>query len=419
MQYIPRDDSNIRLMQVVDQMTRTANEQRQTERAQAMQRFAMFRSLGDAKRAAEELNKAQGKGLLYRLFSDNYNRPEDFSVAGRGLAGQMRGSMEPPQEVSMSDKMQVAMQAANQEMAKQGGYGTGLLEEAKTGFGPKARALMEKLPRSAYEREGPIDMQPQGEEYTDAKAAAAQKRIAQVENSQAKYESMKARNMQSSPVSAQATDQYDYYKAQYDAALASGKQGLIKDAYNDMVHKFKMLDNKFGWNMSSGLASLRPTFGGGGRGAGGGKYYINDLTGERRESSPGTDAKGNLPKGWRRVTEATDQASIKMYEDIIKNPDSTPEQVKDAEVRLGRYRGERERKEIITMNRDASSPGLSPLVNYRDTDTDYENMAAGPNNKNQVSAEPKSAPKIKYKEGYEYEVNGQRMVYQNGRLRKL
>ena len=71
------------------------------------------------------------------------------------------------------------------------------------------------------------------------------------------------------------------------------------------------------------------------------------------------------------------------------------------------------------MNRDASSPGLSPLVNYRDTDTDYENMAAGPNNKNQVSAEPKSAPKIKYKEGYEYEVNGQRMVYQNGRLRKL
>lgn len=395
MQYIPRDDSNIRLMQVVDQMTRTANEQRQTERAQAMQRFAMFRSLGDAKRAAEELNKAQGKGLLYRLFSDNYNRPEDFSVEDRGLAGQMRGSMKPPQEVSMSDKMQVAMQAANQEMAKQGGYGTGLLEEAKTGFGPKARALMEKLPRSAYEREGPIDMQPQGEEYTDAKAAAAQKRIAQVENSQAKYESMKARNMQSSPVSAQATDQYDYYKAQYDAALASGKQGLIKDAYNDMVHKFKLLDNKFGWNMSAGLKELRPTFpSGGGRGAGGGKYYINDLTGERRESSPGTDAKGNLPKGWRRITEATDQAGIKMYEDILKNPDSTPEQIRDAKVRLSRLKGERERKQIVTATPLRGSTGFATGIDYRDGNNDFEFMAAGPNNKNQVAAEPKGKPKL-------------------------
>lgn len=418
MQYIPRDDSNIRLMQVVDQMTRTANEQRQTERAQAMQRFAMFRSLGDAKRAAEELNKAQGKGLLYRLFSDNYNRPEDFSVAGRGLAGQMRGSMEPPQEVSMSDKMQVAMQAANQEMAKQGGYGTGLLEEAKTGFGPKARALMEKLPRSAYEREGPIDMQPQGEEYTDAKAAAAQKRIAQVENSQAKYESMKARNMQSSPVSAQATDQYDYYKAQYDAALASGKQGLIKDAYNDMVHKFKLLDNKFGWNMSAGLKELRPTFGGG---IGGGKKVLwKERGSERKQYLP----EGQVPKDSENWVPIDSEDSSALRRDLIKLDEQiAAARAADDEKTLSTLMARRrqlegktpETKQNFVARMDNSL--INPYLSYPSgDDLDTRNVADNtPANKNQLAAQPK----IKYKEGYEYEVNGVRMVYQNGRLRKL
>ena len=108
-----------------------------------------------------------------------------------------------------------------------------------------------------------------------------------------------------------------------------------------------------------------------------------------------------------------------MYEDILKNPDSTPEQIRDAEVRLSRLKGERERKQIVTATPLRGYTGFATGIDYRDANNEFESMAAGPNNKNQVAAEPKSAPKIKYKEGYEYEVNGQRMVYQNGRLRKL
>lgn len=360
-------DTNVQLLGLLDQMTRTE----QAERMNALQRAQVARNMGLADIAAQEMNRSTSKGVRGMTAAD-------FNVADKGLAGQMRGVLEPPPEVAMSDKMQIAMQAANKAMAKQGGYGRGkgLVDAGQTTFDAE-RSLT-----------------PDANEYTPANASAAQKRILQVQDAQSKYESMKMQNMQAAPISSQATDQYDFFKQQYDAALATGKPGLIKDAYNDMVHKFKMLDNKFGWNMSSGLASLRPTFGGGGRGAGGGKYYINDLTGERRESSPGTDAKGNLPKGWRRVTEATDQAQIKMYEDIRKNPDSTPEQVEDAEVRLSRLKGERERKQIVTATPLRGSTGFATGIDYRDENNDFEFMAAGPNNKNQVAAEPKGKPKL-------------------------
>jgi len=360
-------DTNVQLLGLLDQMTRTE----QAERMNALQRAQVARNMGLADIAAQEMNRSTSKGVRGMTAAD-------FNVADKGLAGQMRGVLEPPPEVAMSDKMQIAMQAANKAMAKQGGYGRGkgLVDAGQTTFDAE-RSLT-----------------PETNEYTPANASAAQKRILQVQDAQSKYESMKMQNMQAAPISSQATDQYDFFKQQYDAALATGKPGLIKDAYNDMVHKFKMLDNKFGWNMSSGLASLRPTFGGGGRGAGGGKYYINDLTGERRESSPGTDAKGNLPKGWRRVTEATDQAGIKMYEDILKNPDSTPEQIRDAEVRLSRLKGERERKQIVTATPLRGSTGFATGLDYQETGDYYEQVAAGPNNKNQVAAEPKGKPKL-------------------------
>jgi hypothetical protein len=367
-------------------------EDRNAERQMALQRFAAFRSLGDSKRAAEELNKAQGKGLLARMFGNNYNKPEDFDVAGPGLANQMMGARP---EVAEDDKMQIAMQAANMEMDRQGGYGGALTKEMKSGYGPKAAALAAKNVQGP-EQIGVSDssLTADVDQYTSPKAVAAQKRVLQVENSQQKYDSMKMSNMQARPLSPDATDQYDFFKQQYDAALATGKQGLIKDAYNDMVHKFKLLDNKWGWNMSSGLKNLRPSFGGSGSGGGPkGEYYINDLTGKRRETSPGTDAQGNLPQGWRRISESTDQASIKMYEDIIKNPDSTPEQVKDAEVRLGRYRGEREKREILTNTPLRGATGFATGIDYQGG-TDYEGIAAGPNNKNQGMAQPKGKTKL-------------------------
>lgn len=404
-------DTNVRLLGLLDQMTRTE----QAERMNALQRAQVARNMGLADIAAQEMNRSTSKGVRGMTAAD-------FNVADKGLAGQMRGVLEPPPEVAMSDKMQIAMQAANQEMAKQGGYGTGLLEEAKTGFGPKARALMEKLPRSAYEREGPIDMQPQGEEYTDAKAAAAQKRIAQVENSQAKYESMKARNMQSSPVSAQATDQYDYYKAQYDAALASGKQGLIKDAYNDMVHKFKLLDNKFGWNMSAGLKELRPTFGGG---IGGGKKVLwKERGSERKQYLP----EGQVPKDSENWVPIDSEDSSALRRDLLKldeqiaaareaNDEKTLSTLMARRRQLEGKTPETKQNFVARMDNSLINPYLSyPSGDDLDTRNVADNTPA---NKNQVAAEPKSAPKIKYKEGYEYEVNGVRMVYQNGRLRRL
>lgn len=380
MQYMPHDDSNIRLMQVVDQMTRTANEQRQTERAQAMQRFAMFRSLGDAKRAAEELNKAQGKGLLYRLFSDNYNRPEDFSVADRGLAGQMRGVLEPPPEVAMSDKMQIAMQAANKAMAKQGGYGRGkgLVDAGQITFDAEK------------------SLTPDANEYTTANASAAQKRILQVQDAQSKYESMKMQNMQAAPISSQATDQYDFFKQQYDAALATGKPGLIKDAYNDMVHKFKMLDNKFGWNMSSGLARLRPTFGGGGRGGKGGQLWYNQLTGDVTDQHPGYEADGKtIKKGFIPQTESTFQTMIKRNEEILNDDKNyTPEQRRQARVNLDLLQRGRAKREVVTATPLRGSTGFATGIDYRDENNEFDLMAAGPNNKNQVAAEPKGKPKL-------------------------
>ena len=396
-------DTNVRLLGLLDQMTRTE----QAERMNELQRGLAFRSMGDAKRAAQSFNNAMGRGVS-KMNAEDFRVESGANAPGaprRGLAQTMKAIDPSMDEAALSGEFtglgkQLLAQGdttdprLNEAFKQSGlGQGEGLSKELATGYGPKAAKAMERLNKVAVNT--------------------------------ADFEAYKERAKQRagvgpSDIPTEAEEQYGYYFDVLNKARLSGNPGAIRDAKNDLVLKYRMLDNKFGWNMSSGLKDLlaeRPS--GGGRGAGGGKYYINDMTGERRESSPGTDAKGNLPKGWRRVTEATDQASIKMYEDIIKNPDSTPEQVKDAEVRLGRYRGERERKEIITMNRDASSPGLSPLVNYRDTDTDYENMAAGPNNKNKVAAEPKSAPTIKYKEGYEYEVNGQRMVYQNGRLRKL
>ena len=356
---------------------------------------------------------------------------EDFRVESganapgaprRGLAGQMRGSMEPPQEVSMSDKMQVAMQAANQEMAKQGGYGTGLLEEAKTGFGPKARALMEKLPRSAYEREGPIDMQPQGEEYTDAKAAAAQKRIAQVENSQAKYESMKARNMQSSPVSAQAIDQYGYYFDVLNKARLSGNPGAIRDAKNDLVLKWRMLDEKFGWNMSAGLKDLlaeRPS-----GGVGGGKKVLwKERGSERKQYLP----EGQVPKDSENWVPIDSEDSSALRRDLIKldeqiaaaradNDEKTLSTLMARRRQLEGKTPETKQNFVARMDNSLINPYIQNLSYQSGDDLDTRNVADNtPANKNQ----PVAQPKIKYKEGYEYEVNGVRMVYQNGRLRKL
>lgn len=371
-------DTNVQLLGLLDQMTRTE----QAERMNELQRGLAFRGMGDAKRAAQSFNNAMGRGV-------SRMNAEDFRVEGganapgaprRGLAQTMKAVDPSLDEAALSGKFtglgkQLLAQGdttdprLNEAFKQSGlGQGEGLSKELSTGYGPKAAKAMERLNKVAVNT--------------------------------ADFEAYKERAKQRagvgpSDIPTEAEEQYGYYFDVLNKARLSGNPGAIRDAKNDLVLKYRMLDNKFGWNMSSGLKDLlaeRPSSGG--RGAGGGKYYINDLTGERRESSPGTDAKGNLPKGWRRVTEATDQAQIKMYEDIRKNPDSTPEQVEDAEVRLSRLKGERERKQIVTATPLRGSTGFATGIDYRDENNEFDLMAAGPNNKNQVAAEPKGKPKL-------------------------
>ncbi len=385
-------DTNVQLLGLLDQMTRTE----QAERMNALQRAQVARNMGLADIAAQEMNRSTSKGVRGMTAAD-------FNVADKGLAGQMRGVLEPPPEVAMSDKMQIAMQAANKAMAKQGGYGRGkgLVDAGQPTFDAE-RSLT-----------------PDANEYTTANASAAQKRILQVQDAQSKYESMKMQNMQAAPISSQATDQYDFFKQQYDAALATGKPGLIKDAYNDMVHKFKMLDNKFGWNMSAGLKDLlaeRPS-----GGVGGGKKVLwKERGSERKQYLP----EGQVPKDSENWVPIDSEDSSALRRDLVKLDEQiAAARAANDEKTLSTLMARRrqlegktpETKQNFVARMDNSL--INPYLSYQSgDDLDTRNVADNtPANKNQ----PVAQPKIKYKEGYEYEVNGQRMVYQNGRLRKL
>ena len=399
-------DTNVRLLGLLDQMTRTE----QSERMNELQRGLAFRGMGDAKRAAQSFNNAMGRGVS-RMNAEDFRVERGANAPGvprRGLAQTMKAADPSMDEAALSGEFtglgkQLLAQGdttdprLNEAFKQSGlGQGEGLSKELATGYGPKAAKAMERLNKVAVNT--------------------------------ADFEAYKERAKQRagvgpSDIPTEAEEQYGYYFDVLNKARLSGNPGAIRDAKNDLVLKYRMLDNKFGWNMSSGLKDLlaeRPS--GGGRGVGkDGQLWYNQLTGDVTDKHPGYEADGKtIKKGFVPQTEATFQAMVKRNEEILNDDKNyTPEQRNQARVNLDKFYTGRAKREIITMNRDASSPGLSPLVNYRDTDTDYENMAAGPNNKNKVAAEPKSAPTIKYKEGYEYEVNGQRMVYQNGRLRKL
>lgn len=434
MYQIQRQDDNIKMLGIIDQMTRTANEQRNAERAQAMQRFAMFRSLGDAKRAAEELNRAQGKGWLSKLFGD-YNKPEDFYVSGEpgsvevgprpeadpnDIAAAQGGFSSLGKELLQQAKAgtqneefskivgqaeskglsQAFQEALTSEGGSKIGEGVGFGKEIESGFGPKARAALATLEAKTDTSEH--------DEYM----GRVKKRLADVSEAQDRYDRLKIKNMSARKLPPNATDQYDFYMDQYNAARATGKPGLIKDAYNDLVHKFKLLDNKWGWNMSAGLKDLRPNFPGG---AGGGKKVLwKERGSERKQYLP----EGQVPKDSENWVPIDSEDSAAMRRDLMKL---------DEQIAQAREAGDKKVLATLIARRrqiEGKSPEtiqnfvprmdnalINPYLAYNSgQETDTRNIADNtPTNKNDLSAKPK------YKEGYLYEVNGKRMLWKNGR----
>ena len=398
-------DTNVRLLGLLDQMTRTE----QAERMNELQRGLAFRSMGDAKRAAQSFNNAMGRGVS-RMNAEDFRVESGANAPGaprRGLAQTMKAIDPSMDEAALSGEFtglgkkllaqgDTTDPRLNEAFKQSGlGQGEGFAKELATGYGPKAAKALERINKVAVNT--------------------------------ADFEAYKERAKQRagvgpSDIPTEAEEQYGYYFDVLNKARLSGNPGAIRDAKNDLVLKYRMLDNKFGWNMSSGLKDLlaeRPS--GGGRGGKGGQLWYNQLTGDVTDQHPGYEADGKtIKKGFIPQTESTFQTMIKRNEEILNDDKNyTPEQRRQARVNLDLLQRGRARREVITATPLRGSTGFATGIDYRDENNDFEFMAAGPNNKNQVAAEPKSAPKIKYKEGYEYEVNGQRMVYQNGRLRKL
>jgi len=276
------------------------------------------------------------------------------------------------------------------------GQGEGFAKELATGYGPKAAKALERINKVAVNT--------------------------------ADFEAYKERAKQRagvgpSDIPTEAEEQYGYYFDVLNKARLSGNPGAIRDAKNDLVLKYRMLDNKFGWNMSAGLKDLlaeRPS-----GGVGGGKKVLwKERGSERKQYLP----EGQVPKDSENWVPIDSEDSSALRRDLLKLDEqiAAAREANDEKTlstlmaRRRQLEGKTpETKQNFVARMDNSL--INPYLSYQSgDDLDTRNVADNtPANKNQVAAEPKSAPKIKYKEGYEYEVNGVRMVYQNGRLRKL
>jgi hypothetical protein len=172
--------------------------------------------------------------------------------------------------------------------------------------------------------------------------------------------------------------------------------------------------------MSSGLKNLRPSFGGSGAGGGGKRVLWKESGSERKQYLP----EGQVPKDSENWVPIDSEDSSAMRRDLVK----LDEQIADAraakdEKTLSTLMARRrqlegktpETKQNFVARMDNSL--INPYLSYQSSDDlDARNVADNtPANKNQSSAQPKT----QYKEGYEYEINGQRMVRKNGKWVKL
>ena len=402
-------DTNVRLLGLLDQMTRTE----QAERMNELQRGLAFRSMGDAKRAAQSFNNAMGRGVS-RMNAEDFRVESGANAPGaprRGLAQTMKAIDPSMDEAALSGEFtglgkkllaqgDTTDPRLNEAFKQSGlGQGEGFAKELATGYGPKAAKALERINKVAVNT--------------------------------ADFEAYKERAKQRagvgpSDIPTEAEEQYGYYFDVLNKARLSGNPGAIRDAKNDLVLKYRMLDNKFGWNMSAGLKDLlaeRPS----GGGIGGGKKVLwKERGSERKQYLP----EGQVPKDSENWVPIDSEDSSALRRDLIKldeqiaaaraaNDEKTLSTLMARRRQLEGKTPETKQNFVARMDNSLISPYLlfNPYLSYQSgDDLDTRNVADNtPANKNQ----PVAQPKIKYKEGYEYEVNGQRMVYQNGRLRKL
>lgn len=396
-------DTNVRLLGLLDQMTRTE----QAERMNELQRGLAFRSMGDAKRAAQSFNNAMGRGVS-RMNAEDFRVESGANAPGaprRGLAQTMKAIDPSMDEAALSGEFtglgkkllaqgDTTDPRLNEAFKQSGlGQGEGFAKELATGYGPKAAKALERINKVAVNT--------------------------------ADFEAYKERAKQRagvgpSDIPTEAEEQYGYYFDVLNKARLSGNPGAIRDAKNDLVLKYRMLDNKFGWNMSAGLKDLlaeRPS----GGGIGGGKKVLwKERGSERKQYLP----EGQVPKDSENWVPIDSEDSSALRRDLVKLDEQiAAARAANDEKTLSTLMARRrqlegktpETKQNFVARMDNSL--INPYLSYQSgDDLDTRNVADNtPANKNQ----PVAQPKIKYKEGYEYEVNGQRMVYQNGRLRKL
>ena len=395
-------DTNVRLLGLLDQMTRTE----QAERMNELQRGLAFRSMGDAKRAAQSFNNAMGRGVS-RMNAEDFRVESGANAPGaprRGLAQTMKAIDPSMDEAALSGEFtglgkkllaqgDTTDPRLNEAFKQSGlGQGEGFAKELATGYGPKAAKALERINKVAVNT--------------------------------ADFEAYKERAKQRagvgpSDIPTEAEEQYGYYFDVLNKARLSGNPGAIRDAKNDLVLKYRMLDNKFGWNMSAGLKDLlaeRPS-----GGVGGGKKVLwKERGSERKQYLP----EGQVPKDSENWVPIDSEDSSALRRDLLKldeqiaaareaNDEKTLSTLMARRRQLEGKTPETKQNFVARMDNSLINPYLSyPSGDDLDTRNVADNTPA---NKNQ----PVAQPKIKYKEGYEYEVNGQRMVYQNGRLRKL
>ena len=395
-------DTNVRLLGLLDQMTRTE----QAERMNELQRGLAFRSMGDAKRAAQSFNNAMGRGVS-RMNAEDFRVESGANAPGaprRGLAQTMKAIDPSMDEAALSGEFtglgkkllaqgDTTDPRLNEAFKQSGlGQGEGFAKELATGYGPKAAKALERINKVAVNT--------------------------------ADFEAYKERAKQRagvgpSDIPTEAEEQYGYYVDVLNKARLSGNPGAIRDAKNDLVLKFRMLDDKFGWNMSAGLKDLlaeRPS-----GGVGGGKKVLwKERGSERKQYLP----EGQVPKDSENWVPIDSEDSSALRRDLLKLDEqiAAAREANDEKTlstlmaRRRQLEGKTpETKQNFVARMDNSL--INPYLSYQSgDDLDTRNVADNtPANKNQ----PVAQPKIKYKEGYVYEVNGVRMVYQNGRLRKL
>jgi hypothetical protein len=326
-------------------------------RRQALARAEMARSIGDAEMFAEEMNKASGKGFLSKMLGRKMYTADDMktvarprggmqelSQGGEGYIGEEEAARGEFSELGkrmlqQAESTNPVLEEIIKQHGKDVGKGVGLAKELATGYGPKAQQALDKLNKITNESA-----------FNELKMKAMDKAA----------NNKRIKDWQDIPT--EAEEQYQYHFREY-------QKNPNNRTFAELANQYKLLDNKFGWNMSSGLGAMRPPSGGGGNlgGGAGGKYYINLKTGERREKSPASGPNAELPPGWIRTNESGELGFIKKYEDIIKDPMSTQEQRNNAIAMVDKLTTGRVKREIVVQQSPRDASGFAAGIGYNDT----------------------------------------------------